>query len=80
MATGYIEKAEALNAETLERRRIERIARMLVHKEEEMARHERALKSIEEEVARLETATMANFDNECCEAPSTRMSGLNSRF
>jgi len=70
MATGgYIEKAEALNAENLEKAKIERIARMLGRKEEEKARYERIVKDMDAEIARLETATLADFNSECCEMP-----------
>jgi hypothetical protein len=67
MATGYIEKAEALNAENLEKRKIERIARVLTIKAEETARFERRMKDADEEIKRLETATLSDFENECCE-------------
>lgn len=68
MANGYIEKAEALNAETLEKRKVEEIARMLVRKQEEIANHERRMKSMDEEIKRLEEATLSNFfGNQCYE-------------
>jgi hypothetical protein len=73
MASIYMEKAEALNAETLEKRKIERIARMLVRKQEEITRHERYLKDMDKEIARLETATLLDFEDECCDMPRGAM-------
>lgn len=66
MASIYMEKAEALNAETLEKNKIERIARMLRRKEEETVRHERALREMDAEIKRLEEATITDFENDCC--------------
>ena len=73
MASIYEEKAEKLNAENLERVKIERIARMLVRKQEEILRHEANLKDIDTEIKRLEEATLIAFNNECCETNSTCM-------
>jgi len=72
MATGYMEKAEALNAESLERMKVERIARVLTCKVEETARLERRLKELDAEIARLEVATLAEFSNECCDGSIRR--------
>jgi hypothetical protein len=69
MASIYMEKAEALNAETLEKRKIERIARMLVRKEDERIGFERRMKNLDAEIARLETATLSDFESECCDIP-----------
>lgn len=66
MASIY-EKAEALNAETLEKRKIEEVARMLVRKEEEIANHKRRLESMDAEIKRLEGATLSNFYTDCCD-------------
>ena len=67
-----VEKAEKLNAETLEKRKIESIARMLTHKAEEIARHERSMKNMDAEIKRLEEATLFNFDNECYDNRGSR--------
>lgn len=59
-----VEKAEELNADALERRRIEGIARMLIRIDEEKARHDRTMKGIDAEIKRIVESTLSNFDSE----------------
>ena len=70
MASIYEEKAEALNAENLERRKIESIANLLSRK----ADYVRKMEFIDGEIKRIEESNLANFnfsENQRCMSGSS---------